>query len=113
MNEIANKFLLAGDKCVPGIHLKQSGFVYSGFGQLTKNKERIQKIKKKKTKKKQQEIQYIFTEMKQIKLVFNMTRLRKILKIQEDEELHSGINDVIKQNEQLAQDLHKPIITNF
>ena len=51
MNEIANKFLLAGDKCVPGIHLKQSGFVYSGFGQLTKNKERIQKIKKKTTKK--------------------------------------------------------------
>ena len=49
MNEIANKFLLAGDKCVPGIHLKQSGFVYSGFGQLTKNKERIQKIKKKTT----------------------------------------------------------------
>ena len=41
MNEIANKFLLAGDKCVPGIHLKQSGFAYSGFGQLTKNKERI------------------------------------------------------------------------
>ena len=51
MNEIANKFLLAGDKCVPGIHLKQSGFAYSGFGQLTKNKERIQKIKKKTTKK--------------------------------------------------------------
>ena len=47
MNEIANKFLLAGDKCVPGIHLKQSGFAYSGFGQLTKNKERIQKITKK------------------------------------------------------------------
>ena len=51
MNEIANKFLLAGDKCVPEIHLKQSGFAYSGFGQLTKNKERIQKIKKKTTKK--------------------------------------------------------------
>ena len=51
MNEIANKFLLAGDKCVPGIHLKQSGFAYSGFGQLTKDKERIQKIKKKTTKK--------------------------------------------------------------
>ena len=51
MNEIANKILLAGDKCVPGIHLKQSGFAYSGFGQLTKNKERIQKIKKKTTKK--------------------------------------------------------------
>ena len=52
MNEIANKFLLAGDKCVPGIHLKQSGFAYSGFGQLTKNKERIQKITKKTKQKK-------------------------------------------------------------
>ena len=61
MNEIANKFLLAGDKCVPGIHLKQSGFAYSGFGQFTKNKERIQKIKTAKQNK--QEIQYIFTKM--------------------------------------------------
>ena len=52
MNEIANKFLLAGDKCVSGIHLKQSGFAYSGFGQLTKNKERIQKITKKTKQKK-------------------------------------------------------------
>ena len=36
----------------PGIHLKQSGFAYSGFGQLTKNKERIQKITKKTKQKK-------------------------------------------------------------
>ena len=60
MNEIANKFLLAGDKCVPGIHLKQSGFAYSGFGQLTKNKERIQKIKKKQQKKTTGDTIYIY-----------------------------------------------------
>ena len=29
MNEIANKFLLAGDKFMPEMHLRQSGFTYS------------------------------------------------------------------------------------
>ena len=29
MNEIVNKFLLAGDKFVPESHLRQSGFTYS------------------------------------------------------------------------------------
>ena len=29
MNEIANKFLLAGDKFIPEMHLKQPGFTYS------------------------------------------------------------------------------------
>ena len=45
MNEIVNKFLLAGDKFMPEMHLKQPGFTYSAFGPLTKNKERIQKFK--------------------------------------------------------------------
>ena len=29
MNEIVKKFLLAGDKFMPGMHLKQAGFSYS------------------------------------------------------------------------------------
>ena len=29
MNEAVNKFLLAGDKCMPEMHLKQPGFTYS------------------------------------------------------------------------------------
>ena len=45
MNEIINKFLLAGDKCMPEMHLKQPAFTYSACGPFTKNKERIQKIK--------------------------------------------------------------------
>ena len=45
MNEIANKFLLVGDKFVPEIHLRQLGFTYSAFCPFTKNKERIQKFK--------------------------------------------------------------------
>ena len=45
MNEIVNKFLLAGDKLMPEIHLKQPGFTYSACSPFTKNKERIQKFK--------------------------------------------------------------------
>ena len=45
MNEIANKFLLAGDKLMPGMHLKQPGSTYSACGPFTKNKERIHKFK--------------------------------------------------------------------
>ena len=45
MNEIINEFLLAGDKFMPKMHLKQSGFTYSACGPFTKNKERIQKFK--------------------------------------------------------------------
>ena len=38
MNEIVNKFLLAGDKFMPEMHLKQLGFSYSASGSFTKNK---------------------------------------------------------------------------
>ena len=53
MNEIVNKFLLAGDKCM---HLKQPGFTYSACGPFTKTKERIEKFM-------QQEMQIIFTRL--------------------------------------------------
>ena len=45
MNAIVNKFLLAGDKFIPEMHLRQPGFTYSACGPFTKNKERIQKFK--------------------------------------------------------------------
>ena len=45
MNEIVNNCLLAGDKCMPKMHLKQPGFTYSACGPFTKNKELIQKFK--------------------------------------------------------------------
>ena len=44
MNEIVNKFLLVGDKCMPEMHLKQPGFTYSACGLFTQNKERIEKF---------------------------------------------------------------------
>ena len=44
MNKIVNKFLLAGVKFMPEMHLKQPGFTYSACGPFTKNKERIEKF---------------------------------------------------------------------
>ena len=44
MNELVNKFLLAGDKFVPETHLRQPWFIYSGCGRFTENTERIPKI---------------------------------------------------------------------
>ena len=37
MNAIINKPLLAGDKFMPEMHLKQPGFTYSAYGPFTKN----------------------------------------------------------------------------
>ena len=41
---MVNKFLLAGDKIMPEMHLRQSKFTYSSCGPFTKNKERIKKF---------------------------------------------------------------------
>ena len=46
MNEVVNKFLLAGDKFMPEMYLKEGAALdKSGFRPFTKNKERIQKFK--------------------------------------------------------------------
>ena len=44
MNEIINKFLLAGDKFMPEMYLRQPGSTYSACGPFTKNKEKIEKF---------------------------------------------------------------------
>ena len=45
MNKVINKFLLAGDKFMPEMHLRQPQFVYSACGPFTRQKERIKKFK--------------------------------------------------------------------
>ena len=45
MNEIVNKLVLAGDKCIPEMHLIHSVFPCSACRPFTKNKERIKKSK--------------------------------------------------------------------
>ena len=44
MNQIVNKFLLTGDKFMPEMHLRQPGYIYSAYAPFTKNKQRIQKF---------------------------------------------------------------------
>ena len=57
MNEITNKFLLGGNKFMPGMHLKLPGFTYSACGLFIKKQRKNSKILKK------QEIQNIFTKV--------------------------------------------------
>ena len=45
MNNTINKFLLAGDKFMPEMHLRQPQFIYSVCGPFTRHKERIKKFK--------------------------------------------------------------------
>ena len=56
MNEIVDKILLAGDKFMPELHLRQPGFICSACGPFTKKRE--SKYLKK------QEIQDIFIKTK-------------------------------------------------
>ena len=45
MNEIVNKFSLAGDKFIPEMLIRQRRFTYSACEPFIKNKERIQNFK--------------------------------------------------------------------
>ena len=45
MNKIVDKFLLAGDRFMTEMHLKQPEFTYSACGLFPKSNERIQKFK--------------------------------------------------------------------
>ena len=74
MNEIANKFLLAGDKFMPEMYLKEPSFTYSACSPFTKNKERIENLCK-------LEIQILFTNISSIKPVFCMIWLMASQKI--------------------------------
>ena len=46
MNNVINKILLAGDKFMPEMHLRQPRFVYSACGPFTRYKERIKEFKR-------------------------------------------------------------------
>ena len=46
MNNVINKFLLAGDKFIPEMHLRQPRFVYSACGPFSRHKERIKEFKR-------------------------------------------------------------------
>ena len=72
MNEIVKTLLLAGDKFMPEMHLKQSGLFIVRVDHLQKSKKELKNSK---------------TKTKLIRLVFSMTWLMEILKIEQEEQL--------------------------
>ena len=74
MNNIINKLLLAGDKFMPEMHLRQPQFVYSIADLLLDTKKKLKNLKK-------LVIRVIFIEMNLIKLVSNTILLMQIIKI--------------------------------
>ena len=152
MNEIINKLLLAGDKFMPEMNLKQPQFTCSACGPFTKNKERIQKFKE------TGDTNYIYkNELNKgcfqqymaygdFKDLARRTASDKILKdkafniaknpkydgyqrglasmiykfvdkkstsFTDKSVSGSGVNIPLEFNEQLAKELHKPIIKKF
>ena len=95
MNEVVGKFLLAGDKVKPEIHLRHPGFLYSACGSYHKRKKEYKNLKK-------QEIHNIFIKTNYIKLAFNMTWLMEILRIYlpirtaSDKVLHDKVFNIAK-----------------
>ena len=64
MNNIINTFILAGDKFMPEMHLRQPQLVYSACGPFTRHKERIKDLNVQVTR-------VFYIEMNLIKLVLN------------------------------------------
>ena len=145
MNTVINKFLLAGDKFMPEIHLRQPQFTYSACGPFTKHEQRIQKLKK------TGDTNYIYIYMNELdkacfthdtaysdskdltkrtvadkilkNRAFNIAKDQKydgyerglastFYKIFDKKSEGSGAKP-IPQNEQLANELHNPIIRKF
>ena len=143
MGHAINKFLLAGDKFMPEIHLRQPQFTYSACKPFTKHEQRIQKFKE------TGDTNYIYKNeldkacfahdaaYSDSKDLTKTTVADKILRnkafdIAKDPKYDgyqrglastvynffdktssgSGVK-LIPQNEQLANELHKPIIRKF
>ena len=78
MNNVINTFLLAGDKFMPEMHLRQPRLVYSACGPFTRYKEIIKEFKR------TGDTRYIYRnelDTRYSKLVFNTILLMQIIKI--------------------------------
>ena len=142
-SNVINKLLLAGDKFMPEIHLRQPRFTYSACGPFTKHEQRIQKFKE------TRDTNYIYmNELDKAcfthdaaysdgKDLTKRTVAVKILKNKAfdiakdpkydgyqrglvsmvyksfDWKVSGSGAKLIPQNEQLAEELHKPIIRKF
>ena len=143
MNYIINKLLLAGDRFMPETHLKQPGFTYCACGPFTKNKERIPRFKetensryiyRNKLDKACFQHDMAYGDCKDLAKrtaadkalrdkAFNIAKDPKydgyqrglaslIYKFFHKKTAGSSIKSM-PQNEQLAEELHKPIIEKF
>ena len=143
MNNTVNKFLLAKDKIsVPEMCLKQPGFTCSACGAFTKNKKRFKKIMQTgdrnytykndldkacfqhdmaygKCKDLERRTQSdIALKDKAFAIADNKKMISKrislmVYKFFDKKSNGTGIKNEIKQNQQLANELHKPIIQKF
>ena len=145
MNEIINKFLLAGDKVMPEMHLRDPIVgTYSACVPFTKNKQRIREFMNKvhisvifKNKLDEACFQHdmAYGDFKDLKRIIQSDKVlkNKAFKIASNPKydgyqrelasmVHnffdkksrgSGIKNEIKKNQQLAYELHKPIIRKF
>ena len=133
MNKIINKFLLTGDKFMPELHLKQPGFTFGAFGTFTKHCERIKKFRE------TVNLKYLYRNeldkacfahdaaYSESKDLAKRTVSDKILKDRAYEIARNRRYDgyqralasmtykfkLISVKEQLAKELHKPVIRKF
>ena len=144
MNAIVNKFLWAGEKFMPEMHLRQPGFTYSACGPFTKHKQRIQNFMQtgdtnyiyrieldkacfqhdaansdskdlaKRTESDKVLKEKIFEIANNPKYDGYQRRLASMAYKFCDKKLKgTGIKNDIRENQQLANELHKPIIRKF
>ena len=123
MNNLINKFLLAGDKFMPEIHLRQPQFTYSACGPFTRHEQRIQKFKE------TGDTNYVFKNELKIadknlkNRAFDIAKDPKydgyqrglasmVYKFFDSKVSGSGAK-LIPENEQVANELHKPNIRKF
>ena len=141
---MVNKILLAGDKFMPEMHLRQPGLIYSVCELFTKHKQRIQKfmqtgdtnyIYKKELDKACFAHDAAYSDSKDLTKTTQSDKVLKekafavasnpkyggyqrglalmIYKIFGKKLKGSGFKNEIKENQQLANELHKPIIRKF
>ena len=141
MNAIINKFLLTGNKFMAEMHLKQPGFTYSACGPFTKHRERINKfmntgdtrfIYRNDLDKACFQHDSAYADSKDLTKrtqsdkslrdkAFNIAKNSKydgyqrglpsmVYKFFDKKSLGSGVN---KENLELANELHKPIVKKF
>ena len=130
MNKILNTFLLAGDKFMPKMHLKQLGFTSTACGPFTKSKERIEKFmlekvyfqhgmahdKHKDLTKRTQSDKVLSAKAFEIASNpkydgYQRGLVSMVFKFFDKKSTGNRINFIL--NQQLANKLHKPIIRKF